>query len=239
MTAAGRVSRPERNEQRVLSREVRRKEKRERPRRGSRRARAGRHSEEAARAGVHHARAPSSATRVGARSSSARARRTEHAARSCVRRWRRLPALNVPRSCYVCKAALHAHARFLRPHVRRVRRLQLRQALANGGPARARRADQRRARQDRLPGRDHAAACRRARDRDARAFPATRRSATRARRTSRTFEIGSRSTASICVTAPSVEAFAAGDRSERAAPRLHASQCLPDRASAGRVSMGI
>ena len=133
---------------------------------GSRGARAGRHSEEAARAGFHHAAAPRArARRVGAPSSSARAMRTGSPTDSSVRPGRD-PGAQRAALLLRLQAALHAHARFLRSHVRRVRRLQLRQALADGGSARTRGVDQRRSRQDRVSSRDHAAPCRGARDRD-------------------------------------------------------------------------
>jgi NAD(P)-dependent dehydrogenase (short-subunit alcohol dehydrogenase family) len=105
MTAAGRVSRPERNEQRVLSREVRRKDKRD-----------IREADRAvlARAGIRQKRlepvfvtperpalseAGGGEFRVGDDNAAA----SERAAPRATVDVEELPPLNVPRSCYVCK----------------------------------------------------------------------------------------------------------------------------------------
>jgi hypothetical protein len=104
MTAAGRVSRPERNEQRLLSREVRRKDKRE-----------VREADRAvlARAGIRQKRLepvfitperPALSEAGGgqfqlAEGATAAANNPPAAAPSA----NELPPLHVPRSCYVCK----------------------------------------------------------------------------------------------------------------------------------------
>jgi len=106
MTAAGRVSRPERNEQRLLSREVRRKDKRE-----------VREADRAvlARAGIRQKRlepvfitperpalseAGGGEFQLGAGSAESTAAAAGATASASIEE---LPPLNVPRSCYVCK----------------------------------------------------------------------------------------------------------------------------------------
>jgi NAD(P)-dependent dehydrogenase (short-subunit alcohol dehydrogenase family) len=109
MTAAGRVSRPERNEQRLLSREVRRKDKRE-----------VREADRAvlARAGIRQKRlepvfitperpalseAGGGEFQLGAGLAEPAASLTEAAGPAASAAIEELPPLKVPRSCYVCK----------------------------------------------------------------------------------------------------------------------------------------
>ena len=102
-------------------------------------------------------------------------------------------------------------------------------------PARPRRAAHRRAREDRLPGRDQAAARGRAADRDD-ALPARlRRRATRRSPTSTTGATGSRSSASTCATRRASRRSATHLRDDARPARLHRQQRLPDRAPAARV----
>ena len=123
------------------------------------------------------------------------------------RRRRRRRTSSVDRVCYVCKAAVLADPPLLRPALPRLRRRQLRRAHRARGSARAGRAADRRAREDRLSGRLEAAALGRAPDRDDPVSAAMPRRATRRNRTSASGAIGSRSSGSICGTLPSVEAF--------------------------------
>ena len=141
-----------------------------------------------------------------------------------------------PQHCYVCKQRYVDDPSVLRPAVPRLRRLQLPQAHRDRRPERPRRAAHRRPRQDRLPGRDQAAAGRRAADRHD-ALPARlRRRATRRSPTSsdwgdrlEIFGLDLRHT-------PSVEAFCAAPQRDARPARLHRQQRLPDRAPAGRTS---
>ncbi len=86
------------------------------------------------------------------------------------------------RAAQVLRVQVHVPPRplLLRRHVRSVRRTQLGEAASDRRPHRTRGARHRRARQDRLPGVDHAAARGRARDRD-HALPSRRRPALRRR----------------------------------------------------------
>ena len=150
----------------------------------------------------------------------ARARRRRGAARAGV-----APLLRV-------QAALPRAAPLLRSDVPAVRGVQLAEAHPDRRPARPRRADHRRARQDRLPGLDQAAARRRAR-RSSR--PASRSTPPRATRTSPTSPSFRAALADLRARpAPYAERRARSARtcSTRAAPGLHREQRLPDRAPA-------
>ena len=85
-----------------------------------------------------------------------------------------------PRTCYVCKAEFTPPASLLRRALPRLRRAELREALPDRGPARARGPRHGRPGQDRLPGRAQAAPGRR-HSRRHHALPARRRRALRAR----------------------------------------------------------
>ena len=104
------------------------------------------------------------------------------------------------RHCYVCKQHYTEVHHFYDQMCPACGDFNFTQAHPDRRPARPRRAGHRRAGQDRLPGRHHAAARRRARDRH-HALPARRGAALRARAGLRRLgPTGSRSTASICAT---------------------------------------
>ena len=133
------------------------------------------------------------------------------------------------------QAAVHEGASLLRFAVRAVRRLQLREARADGGSRRPLRARHGRAREDRLPGGAEAAARRRARRRhDAlsrrRREPLREGAGLRASFAARLqiFGLDLRHT-------PSVELFARFLARAAAAARLHPEQRVPDGAAAGGI----
>ena len=140
----------------------------------------------------------------------------------------RIPELQ---HCYVCKQKYTRDSSLLRSALSRVRGAELPQAHRAGRSHGARRAADRRTRQDRLPGRAEAAALRRAPDRD-HALPARRGGALRREPDFdewgdrlEIFGLDLRHT-------PSVEAFCRELLATRRAPRLHHQQRVPDRAAA-------
>ena len=182
-------------------------------------ARRHRHPRPAREAGVHDADVVSAVER------------SSSGAATAIPRFRELIE---PQHCYVCKQryrAIHPFYDQLCPDCGDFNFAKRSETADLRGP---RGAAHRRARQDRLPGRDQAAAGRRAADRDD-ALPARRGGALRAAsRTSRTGATGSRSSASTCATRRASRPSAA--TSTRARPaRLRRQQRLPDRPPAARL----
>ena len=132
------------------------------------------------------------------------------------------------------QAGLRRAAPLLRPALPAVRRLQLPQAHRDGRPARPRGAAHRRARQDRLPGGDQAAARGRAADRH-HPLPARLRGPVRARAGLR--RLGRPARDLRARPAPHAErrGVLRAPALDAGPARLHRQQRLPDRAPAGRV----
>ena len=218
MRAAGDVFNPDVEQRREWGKQIRRREKT-----------AKRQRDEAARAGDRHPRAAGAAGVHDAERAAAGRRRAG--------RRRRDPAfreLVEPRHCYVCKqpyAEVHPFYDQLCPACGD---LNYRKRTETADLDGARRAAHRRARQDRLPGRDQAAALRRAADRDD-AVPARRRGPLRGGARLRRLARPARGLRARPAPHAERRGVLRAPRRDPRPARLHRQQRVPDRAPAAGV----
>ena len=214
LVAAGRLSRPERGERRTLARALRRKKELQ-----------ARVEDRAllANAGIRQKRLAPVFVTPGALELGETREPGWEAQPTEVKR---------ERACYVCKERCTRMHYFYDQMCGACGDFNFAKRSQTADLSRTRGADHRRSRQDRLPGRDHAAPCRRARDRDD-ALSARCGAALRARSGLRGFRDGSQIYGLDLRHTPERRGVRQATRTSTSAPRLHAAQRLSDRAPAG------